>query len=243
MNNASFKKGGASGGDTVLESRHLIGLFLGVVVLCGVFFTLGYVMGRTQYESSVNAAGAGRVNPAQKSGVAPQPAAGGSQTAAPGGIPPEWDFYKSGQSRSTSATNAVPGGGATTMDTKPAENAIPEKPAEKSAAGTATAAPKVMSTAPVSAAAPPKPAAPKPLRTAPVIPRGAVVLQVAVLTREGDALALADALQQKKFPSYVLGSGTGNLFRVQVGPYADVESANLARRALEREGFKAILKR
>ena len=33
----------------MLESRHLVGLFLGVVLLCGVFFTLGYVMGKTQY--------------------------------------------------------------------------------------------------------------------------------------------------------------------------------------------------
>ena len=34
-------------GERILESRHLVGLFLGVVLLCGVFFTLGYVMGRT----------------------------------------------------------------------------------------------------------------------------------------------------------------------------------------------------
>ena len=37
-------------GDRVLESRHLIGLFVGVVILCAVFFTLGYVMGRSQYQ-------------------------------------------------------------------------------------------------------------------------------------------------------------------------------------------------
>ena len=39
--------GKRGGGERVLESRHLVGLFLGVVLLCGVFFTLGYVMGRT----------------------------------------------------------------------------------------------------------------------------------------------------------------------------------------------------
>src|ERR1700730_4439497 len=48
------KRGG--GGDRILESRHLVGLFLGVVLLCGVFFTLGYVMGRTQFSGSVHAA-------------------------------------------------------------------------------------------------------------------------------------------------------------------------------------------
>ena len=44
------------GGDRVLESRHLVSLFLGVVLLCGVFFTLGYVMGHNQYGGPVHAA-------------------------------------------------------------------------------------------------------------------------------------------------------------------------------------------
>ena len=48
--------GKRGGGDRILESRHLVGLFLGVVLLCGVFFTLGYVMGRTQYGGAVHAA-------------------------------------------------------------------------------------------------------------------------------------------------------------------------------------------
>ena len=47
--------GKRGGGDRVLESRHLVGLFLGVVLLCGVFFTLGYVMGRNQFGGSVHA--------------------------------------------------------------------------------------------------------------------------------------------------------------------------------------------
>ena len=51
------KNGKRGGGDRILESRHLVGLFLGVVLLCGVFFTLGYVMGRTQYGGPVHAVG------------------------------------------------------------------------------------------------------------------------------------------------------------------------------------------
>ena len=42
----------------MLESRHLVVLFLGVVLLCGVFFTLGYVMGHNQYGGAVHAADA-----------------------------------------------------------------------------------------------------------------------------------------------------------------------------------------
>src|SRR5690349_125806 len=47
------KKGG---GDFVLESRHLVGLFLLLVVIFGVVFTLGYLMGRSQYDSRLRAA-------------------------------------------------------------------------------------------------------------------------------------------------------------------------------------------
>ncbi len=51
---ASGGKRGAS--DRVLESKHVIGLFLLMLLFSGVFFTLGYVMGRNQYDGQVRAA-------------------------------------------------------------------------------------------------------------------------------------------------------------------------------------------
>jgi cell division septation protein DedD len=88
-----------------------------------------------------------------------------------------------------------------------------------------------------------KAAGPKPFWKAPLIPRGAIVLQVAALTRDTDALALAEALQEKEYPAFVLTPSADNLYRVQVGPYADAKSAEIAKRSLEREGFKTITKR
>jgi cell division septation protein DedD len=82
----------------------------------------------------------------------------------------------------------------------------------------------------------------QPLNT-PQIPNGATVLQVAALVREADALALAQALQQKKFPAFVLTPGADHFYRVQVGPYADAQSATAARHGLENQGFKSIIKR
>jgi cell division septation protein DedD len=73
--------------------------------------------------------------------------------------------------------------------------------------------------------------------------KGAVVLQIAALTHESDALAMADVLQQKKFPSFVVTPTTDNFYRVQVGPYPDQKSADAAKSALDRAGFKAIIKR
>src|ERR1700731_1390181 len=77
------------GGDRVLESRHLVGLFLSVVLLCGVFFTLGYVMGRTQYSGSVHAS-----DTSLKSTPPPTAKTKDKDVEPPAAPPPgEWDFY------------------------------------------------------------------------------------------------------------------------------------------------------
>jgi cell division septation protein DedD len=197
----------------VMESRHLLGVFLGIVVLCGVFFTLGYVMGRTQYDTSVRAAVNSTPRPVVDPAAKPPEK---TATSVPGAA--DWNFYKAGESK------------APVQALKPAE---PPK--------TAASAPSKLVSAPATS----KPglrSIPSRMK-APLIPRGAVVLQVAALTRENDALALAEALQQKEYPAFVLNSAGDNLYRVQVGPYADAKSADSARRSLERDGFKAITKR
>src|ERR1700743_916129 len=51
------------GGDRVLESRHVIGLFLLMLVFSGVFCALGYVMGRNQYDGQVRAESTPRATP------------------------------------------------------------------------------------------------------------------------------------------------------------------------------------
>lgn len=194
----------------VMESRHLLGVFLGVVVLCGVFFTLGYVMGRTQYDVSVRAAmKPNREKPAPDAAAKAEPKS--SEPAIPSAS--EWTFPNAAEKKTPAAK------------LKPAP--APSTSATKTAAQPRPSPAKSIS---------------KALRP-PLIPRGAIVLQVAALTRSGDALALAEALQKKEYPAFVLTPENDNLYRVQVGPYADTQSADQARRSLEREGFKTITKR
>src|SRR5277367_2385087 len=45
------KSGGV--GDRVLEGRHVIILFVIILLFSGLFFTLGFVMGRNQYDGNV----------------------------------------------------------------------------------------------------------------------------------------------------------------------------------------------
>jgi cell division septation protein DedD len=214
--------GKRGGGDRVLESRHLVSFFLGVVLLCGVFFTLGYVMGHNQYGGPVHAAespenGATSVRPSVK----PKPV-NASPGAAPAPANNEWDFYAK---KNDDHMDPV------------------AKPSVNPAAPSAAVATRVPSSVQVSPAANVKTVPPAARLEAPRMVKGSLVLQIAALTRESDALAMADALQQKHFPSFVVTPSTDNFYRVQVGPYQDERSAESAKSALDQAGFIAIIKR
>src|SRR5271170_3678934 len=95
-----------SAGERVLEGRHVIGLFMLMLLFSGVFFTLGYVMGRNQYDGQVRAATNLRGLPDSivlpKPEVAPKPSNRRSapepqaDSAAPANSDP--DFYHAGDS-------------------------------------------------------------------------------------------------------------------------------------------------
>jgi cell division septation protein DedD len=112
--------------------------------------------------------------------------------------------------------------------------AKPAAPVSSKSGKTSTPAP------PVSA----KPAVAKePARfQAPALNKNSIVLQVAATKQQRDALDMADILQKKRFPSFVANSPADAFYHVQVGPYADMASAESAKRALEQLGFKSIIK-
>lgn len=219
---AGGKRGGA--GERVLEGRHVIGLFMAVLLLSGLFFTLGYVMGRNQYEAQASGADL-REKPEtpvfSKPDVAAKRANKSTPTETPTdtGAPPssEWEFYHAGESKQPEDR------------LKPAAPAV--APAKKSE-------PLVVKTTVPGRAANsnPKTAASSPASW------GGYTLQVAAMTREADALELARQLQKKKFPAFVVSPRTDKYYRVQVGPYPDQKAADAARKGLEGAGFNAFVK-
>jgi cell division septation protein DedD len=210
-----------NGGDFVLESRHLVGLFMLLVVIFGVVFTLGYLLGRSQYDIGLRAAIGKTVEPDPPASVpsAKSKAKSAGDDAAPPTTGADWDFYHSAEPKTTEDHLQPP---IKTVAAK--QPPAPPKPA-------------------LIAARAEKPVKSSPAVDAPLIPKGTIMLQVAAVTSEGDALALAQALQQKKFPAFVMTPSTDKFYRVQVGPYRDNQTATIARNDLEAKGFKSIVKR
>jgi DedD protein len=220
-------RGGA--GERVLESKHVIGLFMLMLVFSGVFFALGFVMGRNQYDGQVRAAG---INPrgtpdpvispkselstkrnrdkssaqAPASSSAPEPS-----TEVSSQPDSDWGFYNAGKTAPDDTLRSGPAS---------SPSAVPAISNSKNSSRTAT----------VSAKSPTPPSA------------GSYTVQVAALRREVDAHSVAATLQKKKFPAFVMAPQSDKYFHVQVGPYADQKSAEAAKKGLESAGFKAIVK-
>ena len=207
----------------MLEGRHVIGLFMLMLLFSGLFFTLGYVMGRDgQVRASTNLRGFPERDVLPKPEVAPKssnkkPVA---EPQADAGAPAnsDWEFYHAGDSNKT--------------DDRLKPVAAPSvNPSATSAVGKnnnpAKQQPSTIS---------------KTIGAAPLSAAGGTNLQVAALTKESDAMALANTLRKKNFPTFVQSPQGDKYYHVLVGPYADQKSVDNARKGLEVAGFKAIVK-
>jgi len=211
-------------GERVLEGRHVIGLFFLMLLFSGVFFTLGYVMGRNQLDAQVRAASTHgndtllpvKPEPSAKPNKSPVSTPGNTDPATDAGTPPssEWEFYRAGDKNSSNDR------------LKPAP-AVPSSPQ-----------PKAITTRAKS----PAPSAGHATVAAPVIPHGSYLLQVVALRTESDAVSVASDLRRKKFPAFVQAPQGDKYYRVQVGPYSDQKAMQAAKKGLETAGFKAIIK-
>ncbi len=208
-----------------LSARHMILLFLAGVAVCGVFFSLGFLVGYNERLSGsapvterVSTPGIvpPTVNPPAESASAPHQVAVAGQApanpapvtdarlaASPGGNPPE-------SSAKTPAAPATPPPAAPAATTKPGTN--PQK--------TPVAAPDAVGQG--------------------------ITLQVAALRTKQDAEALVNILKGRSYPVFLVtpeyAHADDNLFRVQVGPFKTREEAEKVRAKLSQEGFKPFIR-
>jgi cell division septation protein DedD len=201
----------------------ILGVFVGLVMVCAVFFGLGYTMGKS---SAVKAGSlvpdaaaattadattpdAAKPSPAVPADSAPPCPQGQDCSAAPAGSD-QMTFYKSVEQKDANAQLTPP----------------PAAPADKPAAAPAAKTP-----------------APAPASVTTTTTTAGYIVQVAAVTKPGDADALVDALHHKQYPAFVTTVATDKLLHVQVGPFADVKDAEAMKARLASDGYNPILKK
>jgi DedD protein len=201
--------------EITLGTTKLLGLFFGLVIVCAIFFALGYTLGR---RSDAGLTSASAAAPLQAGYTGPKPAGSASQPAAP------MTFYKAVEQKDASPqlTPAVTDAGSTSTAADQS-GSTPSSPSGASAQSSQSSIP------------------PDPMAA---IPAGGYFVQVAAVSKREDAEALVDALKKKQYPAFVAdSSSTDKLFRVQLGPFADIKEAEGTRTRLINDGYNPILKK
>ncbi|MCU1300167.1 MAG: Sporulation related protein [Candidatus Sulfotelmatobacter sp.] len=203
--------------EITLGTAKLLGLFFGLVMVCAVFFALGYTLGRKSDPGLTSLAAT----------TAPQIAANRTKPAgAATGQPTQpMGFYKAVEQKGGNAQLT-----AATADAGSGNSTAGQPESSPGGSSNATQA------QPSPAANPPDPMAP--------IPMGGYFVQVAAVSKEEDAESLVDALKKKQYPAFVASnSSTDKLFRIQLGPFGDIKDAEGMRLRLVSDGYNPILKK
>jgi hypothetical protein len=200
--------------ELVLGNRQLLSGFFIVVLLFGVAFAMGYIVGRNSTPSQ-------RLQAEATSG-SPVP------------LPKESRPEPSPAPPAPSPATTQP-----TADSAPAQKPPAETPPQPAAQTTAQP-PAQPATPPPARETSPTPAAEAPSAAAADAPPGSYWQVIATSNRDA-AAALQQSLKDKGFP-VTLGPGPNNLVRVLVGPYTDTQSLGRAKTLLEAAGLHPVRK-
>jgi len=219
--------GRAVGADNeiALGTRSLLGIFFGLVLICGIFFGLGYSVGRA---SGSRGAVAGQE---MATAVAPdshlnKPSAEQSLTPAP--MDADQDSGAEPVPQPVSAEQATPGnaGQPPASTTAPPARPAPVPTTPKPAAGAVAV-----------------PATPAPVAQ-PVTAPGttAFMVQVAAVRVPQDAGILVDALRRHGYTAVIRREPQDQLLHIQLGPFATRAEAMAMRSRLLADGYNAVVK-
>ncbi len=189
-------------------------IFFAFVLVCAVFFSIGFSLGR-------KTALAGITSPidlrSQSPAVIVRPSAAKNEPAEQAPQSGDFSFFKA-------------------VGEKNADTALKPQDAKLSST-TATAAASPATPSPDA----PKPPSDTPALT-PI--SGGYYVQVAAVSRQEDAEALVEALKKKQYPAFSANNpATDKFFHVQVGPYADIKEAETMRTHLIGDGYNPIVKK
>jgi DedD protein len=204
--------------EITLSTASLLGIFFGLVLICGVFFGLGYSMGRGSERGAI-ASGSGSAPAINDAQPIETPAADNAKSAA---LTPleQQDGMQSPVTAALLSAASRPKADAVEPDASGPE--APATPAPRSAANSFA------------------PAAPEPGSVASGSKEPMV--QIAAVARQEDADVLVSALRQRGYGVVVRSEPQDKLLHVQVGPFADRTAATAIKQKLLSDGYNAIIK-
>lgn len=207
-----------------LTVRQLSLLFLALVAVCAVFFSLGFIVGhqrRTPGSAPISqsvSAPSGDVPPTVNPPLEDEPI----QSPAP-------SASSAGTATSASTTTAKTGGASAAPPSSPAATVV-AKPGPS------------LPAAPKREPAQPNPAA----RVEPASDAG-ISLQLAASHVRRDAEAMVRLLKARGYAAYLLtpeqAHTSDGLYRVEVGPFRSRDAADHVRQKLSQEGFKSFIRK
>jgi DedD protein len=231
--------------EITLSTASLLGIFFGLVLVCGVFFGFGYSIGR------------GTGTTAQARPV-PNPSAGNSGEAEeaasnpPAPVPVEQQTTPQ-QNHSQTNAKAAPAPAAT----RPQADETPrEEPTGNENAAEPTTTRSDLAGAPVKPMDPARATTSKPsaqkatvlvaatgaLNVSAAPGSGQPMVQIAAVARPEDANVLVSALRQRGYGAVVRNDPQDKLLHVQVGPFSDRTQATAVKQKLLSDGYNAIIK-
>jgi DedD protein len=213
--------------EITLGTASLLGIFFGLVLVCGVFFGFGYSLGRgTAWVSQSSKLPDSQT--AVKDDLSPAPLVEGSsaapvaaeqpENAKPANLPPiRTETASDDGPQAATPADDTPAKPAPVVNHKP--SALKEAPAYVPPADTPAAA------ATTTAGSDGKP-----------------MVQIAAVARPQDAYALITALHQHGYTAVMRSDPQDKLVHVQVGPFADRSQASAMKDKLLADGYNAIIK-
>ncbi len=225
----------------------LLGLFFLLAALCGVFFSIGYSLGKsTAREQALNDQPTNvlAASPPVTSTVSP------SEDKPSAAVASKSEAEPPAQSQAPTVT---PGSSLTFYKAVQQSSANPQPAAKDNAPAATPKASAATETTPVSTPSPSMQGSGAPgngattaiSHSVPVTGPGTIVVQIAALSREDDAVALAGALRKKNYNVFVVNNPATNdkFYHVQVGPFATMPEADAMKAKLIAEGYNPIVKR
>jgi cell division septation protein DedD len=214
----------------------LLAIFLGLVMLCGLSFGLGYVVGRREPAASSTVLEPTPIAAQGDSAKSKPPggSGGGSGLGSGGGAAAEAQSVEGGEAGEAGGET---GTADASKDTRQAAKSVASTAPMKPALPSIPVEAKPQQTQSKTSQPALEPATKKALVAAPL----ALMVQVATLAHEEDADVLVQALRRK---GYAVGSHrdmADGMVHVRVGPFASRDAANQWRQKLLNDGYNAVV--